>query len=120
MSNTKWVKLLAMFRGDLTLPSICLLSFLESKKQIETNIAGWWMVVPPYVESSAFAPTSLLAIETLLFPRVVKPQKFQTIPGGWKHQDVERLHQRINRLGHYPLEMTDDGLRLVAHGPLSG
>lgn len=113
MSDTKWRKLFAALREAA--PGIRMrVKFVDAAEPRDLGTpASIALHSPyPYVDTAAFGPVELRAIEWLEFPAVVFWSRGRGLPGREIVQDLDAVAARLAALGRFPVERTERGLRV--------
>ena len=121
MSDTKWRKLLAALDESGLELRRCIVKFVgDPGEKVLSRPAGLYPP-RPWVDTFQFGPIPLRSIEWLLFPRVAEVRDpDRTIPARHVAQDVDAAARIVEALARYPVELSERGLVIIGHLPLSG
>ncbi len=117
MSDAKWRKLFAAIDDAGLAPEQAIAKFIDVPDPKAIHFPGRGALCPPwpYVDSFEFGPIELRAIEWLMIPRTARIPRDNNLPARSVEQDVEAIYDLVTTLGRYPLERSDDGLRIVGY-----
>lgn len=116
MSDTKWRKLIsALDEADIGIEEI-FVKFVETAdiRTIQMPRSGSLYPPWPFIDLIEFGPTELCAIEWIEIPEMTKP-RIKGVPASAVKQDIEAARATIAKLGKYPIEDTDGGLKILGY-----
>ena len=123
MSDTKWRKMFAALdRPDLELGQ-AIVKFISSKREHRISTPRRSSLHPPwaFIDTSEFGPFALRCIEWIEFPSVAEYEYPTTrthsgrVPPKLVTQDIAKIRAILTSLGHFPIEQTERGLRIIGH-----
>lgn len=118
MSDTKWRKLFVAVDDAGLRPQRVAIKFIEVDK---VYLIGWpgneTMYAPrPWIDTSEFGPIELRSVEWLLIPSVFHEARGSpNVPPRAVRQEIESIRLLLVSLGHFPVEISDEGLRIVGY-----
>jgi hypothetical protein len=126
MSNSKWRKTFSMIgprNANLRLEQAAVKFIDVDTERAVTAFNGDWLLRQTpwaYIDLWEFGPVALNSIEWFEFlsEAVVEraaPSGTGRLPPIRRAQDIDAAEAVINKLGKYPLERTERGLRIIGH-----
>lgn len=116
MSDTKWRKVLLELNKSEWQLEYCIVKFIDVTEEKRVYFPIGLYPPRPWVDTFGFGPIPLRSIEWMLIPRIVKYKRGNPgVPDGEIDQDVEAIMSAIDKLGKYPVQLTDRGLLVRGH-----
>jgi hypothetical protein len=116
MSDTKWRKLLAALDESGLELTYCIVKFVGVPDEHLIGRPRGLHPPRPWVDTFQFGPVPLRSIEWLMFPRVAEVHNAdRTTPARRIKQDVDAAARAVGTLGQYPLELSEQGLRIMGY-----
>ena len=114
MSDTKWRKLISALKG---IPSIDHYFWKSIRGPAEMSGFGYLSANAPhkFIDTFSYGPIYLREIEWFEFPTVIAQRTNGPTPAGGHLQDLAALRCALKSIGHFPVEETPRGLRIVGH-----
>jgi hypothetical protein len=119
MSDTKWRKLFTAVDGSDWKPSLVAVKFVGSN-EAESTYMRWpgpnsFWGPPQWVDTPEFGPIELRSIEWLLIPSTVVAHGLAGLAEHGTPQDQAAITAALERIGHFPLEDTPEGLKVTGY-----
>ena len=114
MSTRKWIKFINILDFHTNI-HWCYLKLLSSKEPTQLISAPQVHQLYPAPCIDWHFPMDLLEIEWIEFPRIAAVKRDRHTPAVYFDQDVESFAKKLERVGKFPLEFTQSGLRIVGH-----
>ncbi|ATQ70738.1 hypothetical protein CQW49_22390 (plasmid) [Methylosinus trichosporium OB3b] len=116
MSDTKWRKVLSELNKPEWQLEYCIVKFIDVTEEKLVYFPIGLSPPRPWVDTFGFGPITLRSIEWMLIPRIAKYKRGNPgVPDGEIEQDVEAIMSVIDKLGKYPVQLTDRGLLIMGH-----
>ncbi len=119
MSDTKWRKLFAAVNGSGWNASLVEVKLVDSD-DAETKYMSWpglnnFWGPPEWVDTAEFGPIELRSIEWLVIPTAVLTHGHAGLAQPGTLQDFTAIEAALNRVGEFPLEQTQNGLKITGY-----
>ena len=117
MSDTKWRKLFAALdESDIGIEQ-AVVKFVETAERhvIQMPKTGHLHPPIPFIDTIEFGVVELCAIEWLEIPKAAAKPRHDGLPPSTVMQDIDAACAIITKLGKFPIEESDGGLRILGY-----
>ena len=117
MSDTKWRKLLSVIRDSGIKLANADVKFVDVEHTQPMTFNEHWPSVSTgsVIDTFEFGPVAFREIEWLEFPNVVKVSRPNKLPDKLINQDIMAMKTALDARAKFPLELNDNGLRIVGY-----
>lgn len=116
MSDTKWRKLISSLdEADIGVEQI-IVKFVDTADAHTIRMPRIVDLHPPkpFIDTIEFGPIETCAIEWIEIPEMTEP-RIDGVPASAVRQDIEAARATIAKLGKYPIEDSDGGLKIIGY-----
>ncbi|WHO39937.1 hypothetical protein PMI04_004910 [Sphingobium sp. AP49] len=119
MSDTKWRKLFVAVNESGWQASLVEVKFVDSD-DAETRYMRWpglnnsW-APPEWIDTAEFGPIELRSIEWLVIPTAVVTHGQAGLAQPGTLQNFTAIEAALNQVGEFPLEQTQNGLKITGY-----
>ena len=119
MSDAKWRKLFSVVHDESLEMSHCVWKFVGIDEPKPGHVPDFTQLGENFVGDcgASNGPFWFKEIEWLLIPKRYGWKPYKNAPTNYITQDVESVLKKIQAVGHFETELSEDGLRVYGYKP---
>ena len=119
MSNAKWRKLFRVVNRESSELNCCTWKLVDEKNPVSGFLPDYSQLGDTYVGDCGAlnGPFGFRTIEWILLPAKHGYRPYDKAPWQYEYQNLNQVKERIDAVGQYAYEMTEEGLKIYGYKP---